>query len=83
MEREIGNRIIRKYSTFGGKYKDLHNDEHCEAWLELEKEVIEYRVNASPEERAYFDKHMDLEGLHMICSGIRYVREQDNKLLKE
>lgn len=80
MEKEKGNRLISKFSIFCGKYDDLDNYEHCEAWLELEKEVIEYRVNASPEERAYFDKYMDLEGLHMICSGIRYMREQDNNV---
>lgn len=66
--------FIKRYQLRNSKDRlgDFDDDE----WLQLEVEFMELWKTASDEEKKLLNKRIALESFSMVCSGIRWEREQ-------
>lgn len=55
------------------------SDRPLDEWFALEKETEEYLKTVSKEELELFTDSGAGETLYMICSGLRYMEEQNKK----
>lgn len=81
METEYMDGLVKKFCKLSGKDSECKNKkewfEQEERWLAYEKEYKKWAGKATKEEREYFERFIDPEWIGMICSGIRYEREQE------
>ena len=70
--------MSKKIDEFKRKCSSDNRDP--EYWLELESDLKKFWETATEEEKAEWKEDWGYgEMLHMICSGIRYEREQEAK----
>lgn len=83
METKYIDSLVKKYCKLAGKDKEIkcreEEFEQDEAWLAYEEEYKQWARNATKEEREYFKRFIDPEWIGMTCSGIRYMREQEEQ----